>query len=205
MLLLRDVHIQFVLDNLIKIALRVEGGLNVIQKHLMDSYQVLSSCCTFLFSLSVCVLVGINFIKHNQKHSLRKHPTSRDATSGFPAKWRLRNERRKTILLTRHYPDLGSASDWMKQISTNQNHYPDMGKDTSLVWNSSLVSQTPFLVETRGGVEKCRLFSQASRNTEHSANKVESDYILLIFSPAVTERYRKSWCYCFASFLGDVK
>ncbi|CAH3172967.1 unnamed protein product, partial [Porites evermanni] len=37
----RDVHIQFVLDNLIKIALRVEGGLNVIQKHLMDSYQLL--------------------------------------------------------------------------------------------------------------------------------------------------------------------
>ena len=47
---------------------------------------------------------------------------------------------------------------------------------------SSLVShQTSFLVETRGGVAKCRLFSQASRNTEHSANKVESDNILLIF------------------------
>ena len=34
-----------------------------------------------------------------------------NATNGFPAKWRLRNERRKSILMTCHYPDLGSASD----------------------------------------------------------------------------------------------
>ena len=27
------------------------------------------------------------------------------------------NERRNSILMTRHYPDLGSASDWLKQIS----------------------------------------------------------------------------------------
>ena len=34
-----------------------------------------------------------------------------------PAKWRLGNERRNSILMTRHYSDLGTASDWMKQIS----------------------------------------------------------------------------------------
>ena len=43
---------------------------------------------------------------------LRKQPTSRDATSGFRAKWRLRNERRNSILMTCHCPDLGSAYDW---------------------------------------------------------------------------------------------
>ena len=43
--------------------------------------------------------------------SLRKQPTFGDATTGFPAKWRLRNERRNSILIPRHYPDLGSASD----------------------------------------------------------------------------------------------
>ena len=43
--------------------------------------------------------------------SLRKQPTFVDATTGFPAKWRLRNERRNSILMPRHYPDLGSASD----------------------------------------------------------------------------------------------
>ena len=38
----------------------------------------------------------------------RRHPT------GFQAKWHLSNERRNSILLTRHYQDLDSASDWLK-------------------------------------------------------------------------------------------
>ena len=49
--------------------------------------------------------------------SLRKQPTFCDATTDFFAKWRLGNERRNSILMTRHYPDMGCASDWMKQIS----------------------------------------------------------------------------------------
>ena len=44
--------------------------------------------------------------------STRKQPTFGDATPGFATKWRLRNERGYSILMTRHYPDLGSASDW---------------------------------------------------------------------------------------------
>ena len=31
---------QFLLDNLIKIAVRIEGSLSVIQSHLMDAYKV---------------------------------------------------------------------------------------------------------------------------------------------------------------------
>ena len=50
------------------------------------------------------------------KVSLRKQETFGDATIGFPAKWRLRNERRNSILMTRHYPDLGSASDWSCRV-----------------------------------------------------------------------------------------
>ena len=38
--------------------------------------------------------------------SLRKQLTFGDATTGFPAKWRFRNERGNSILITRHYPDL---------------------------------------------------------------------------------------------------
>ena len=41
--------------------------------------------------------------------SLRKQPTFGDATTGFPAKWRLRKERRNSILMTRDYSDLGSS------------------------------------------------------------------------------------------------
>ena len=40
-----------------------------------------------------------------------------DANTGFSAKERLRNELRNSILMTRHYLDLGSASDWLNQIS----------------------------------------------------------------------------------------
>ena len=43
--------------------------------------------------------------------SLRKQPTFRHAFTGFPAKWGQRNERRNSIVMTCHYPDLGSASD----------------------------------------------------------------------------------------------
>ena len=38
---------------------------------------------------------------------LRKQPLFGDATAGFPTKLPLRNERRNSILMTRH-PDLGS-------------------------------------------------------------------------------------------------
>ena len=43
--------------------------------------------------------------------SLRKEPTFRDATTSFPVKWRLRNQRRNSTLMTRQNPDLDSASD----------------------------------------------------------------------------------------------
>ena len=45
-----------------------------------------------------------------------KQPTFGDATSGFLAKSRLRNESRNSILMTRHYPDLGRASDWSCRV-----------------------------------------------------------------------------------------
>ena len=69
----------------------------------------------------------------------RKHSTSGDVTTGFPAKWRLRNERRNSILMTWHNPDLGSASDWScrkgKFTPTKQTLHPDLVSDTSSVWN----------------------------------------------------------------------
>ena len=44
--------------------------------------------------------------------NVRKQPTSPDNTTGFPAKWRLRNDCKNSVLMTCHYPDLCSASDW---------------------------------------------------------------------------------------------
>ena len=49
---------------------------------------------------------------------LRNQRSFGDDINGFPAKRRLRNERRNSIVMTRHYPDLGGASDWLNQIFT---------------------------------------------------------------------------------------
>ena len=67
--------------------------------------------------------------------------------------------------MTRHYPDLGSASDWLNQIS----HEARPIRRTTQIWVvtrhqcgiSSLVSRTSFGGETSGSVAKCWLFSQA--------------------------------------------
>ena len=50
------------------------------------------------------------------KRSLREKPTFRDTTTSFHAKWFLTNERRNSILMTCHYPDLGNASDWSCRV-----------------------------------------------------------------------------------------
>ena len=42
--------------------------------------------------------------------SLRKQPTFCNTTTGFPAKWSLRNECRNSILIKYHYPDLASRT-----------------------------------------------------------------------------------------------
>ena len=84
-----------------------------------------------------------NSKKKSTKLAWENSPTFLDATTGFPAKWRLRIERRNSILMTRHYPDLGS----------------DVSSEYGI---SALVSQTSFGGKTTGGVAKCRLFSQAT-------------------------------------------
>ena len=72
--------------------------------------------------------------------------------------------------MTRHYLDLGSASDWLKQIS----HAVRPIRGSTQFWVvtrhqygiSELVFQTFFRGETSSGVVECRLFSQASLATE---------------------------------------
>ena len=68
--------------------------------------------------------------------------------TAFPPKWHLRNDHRNSILMTCHYPCLGSTSDWLRQIS----HAARPIRSTTQIWVvtdhqygiSSLVSQTSF-------------------------------------------------------------
>ena len=70
------------------------------------------------------------------------------------------------MLIARHYPDLGSSSDWLNQIS----HAARPIRSTTHIWVvtsrqygiSAPVSQTSFGGETSGSIAKCRLFSQAT-------------------------------------------
>ena len=44
------------------------------------------------------------------------------------------------MLMTQHYSDLDSASDWLTEENlprgtNNQKHYPDLGSVASLAWN----------------------------------------------------------------------
>ena len=67
--------------------------------------------------------------------------------------------------MTRHYPNLDSASDWSCRVG----NLIQPIRSTSQIWVvtrhhygiSALVSQTSFGGETSGSVAKCRLFSQA--------------------------------------------
>ena len=68
-------------------------------------------------SITTIFIRNLEIAGNKLRVSLRKQSTFGDATTGFPVKWRLRSERRNSILMTRHYPDLGSASDWFNQIS----------------------------------------------------------------------------------------
>ena len=101
--------------------------------------------------------------------SLRKQPTFGDATTDFPAKWRLSYERRNSILMTRRYPDLGSAPDWLNQISHAARPIRSTTQNKVVTRHqygmSALVSQTSFGGEISGSVAKCRLFSQATSAT----------------------------------------
>ena len=112
------------------------------------------------FSLVVIHIFKIYFVNlHLLKLLLcfrvRKQPTFRDATTGFPAKWRLRNERRNSILMTHHYPDLGSASDWSGRVG----NLIQPIRSTTQIWVvtrhqygiSALVPQTSFSGGNRWG------------------------------------------------------
>ena len=68
--------------------------------------------------------------------------------------------------MTPHYPDLGSASNWLNQISREARPIRSITQIyavTGQLWGiSALVSQASFGGETSGSVAKCRLFSQAN-------------------------------------------
>ena len=83
-----------------------------------------------------------------------------------PCKWHLRNKRRNSLRMTCHFPHLGSASDWLNQISHTAQPIRS-GTQIRVVTRhqygiSAPVSQMSFGKETSSRIAKCPLFSQAT-------------------------------------------
>ena len=92
----------------------------------------------------------------------------RKITTDFPEKQRLRNKCKNSILMTHHYPDLGSTSDWLKKISHEA--WPIRSTTQIRVVThhqygiSVLVSPTSFCMETSSGIVKRQLFSPGTQD-----------------------------------------
>ena len=99
--------------------------------------------------------------------------------------------------MTHHYPDLGSASDWLNQIS----HAARPIRSTTQIWVvtrhqygiSALVSQTSFGGETGNSVAKRRLFSQGISSYTDVSPVAPTPFgsLLLLLSVCVCVLYYK--------------
>ena len=80
--------------------------------------------------------------------SERKQPSFHDnTTTSFPTRWSLRNECRNSILMTtlpRWNWCFWLVEAILLHCTSNEEHYPDLGSVTLLVWISAFVPQMSF-------------------------------------------------------------
>ena len=84
--------------------------------------------------------------------------------------WRLKDECKNSVFMTRHYLDLSGASDWLRQIS----HMARPIRSTPKISVVTTISQMSICGETSGGTEKCWLFSQVSWKKRHFVSSIIS-------------------------------
>ena len=128
------------------------------------------------------------WLRHSQVTSLRKQLTFCSTTTGFPAKWHLRNEHRNSILMIHYYPDLGSTSDWLCHVW----YLLQPIKSTTQTWVvtchqygiSALISQMPLPT-------KCCLSSPATKQHLFSQRLQSGSWMLK--GPIVYFQVKKGW------------
>ena len=76
-----------------------------------------------------------------------------------------------------HYPDFGSASDWLKIIPTNQKQYQDLGSERHQYRICVLITQTSFCEGSSGDLVKRLLFSRATKYlVERNTSFIENSF-----------------------------
>ena len=126
-------------------------GLVYFKKHLGPTYKSVFLKAQFLTSWKrSCLQVSFTNRFHPPRRSypflfkdvygltlnkLRKQSTFRDAASSFPAKWRPRNAELQKFHTSQIWECFWLFEANFPRGSTNQKHYPDLGNDTSSVWN----------------------------------------------------------------------
>ena len=131
------------------------GPFRLRQKHMTFCIDKM-----LFLKVYVCKTKGVNEFFLITFLILRK----RTATTG--RQMTSEKQRRNSLLMTRHYPDVGSASDWSCRVG----NLIQPIRSTTQIWVvtrnqygiSALVPQTSFGGETSGSVAKCSLFSQVS-------------------------------------------
>ena len=113
-----DPYLYAILPNFYKSSLRFKDEKRSLKK-VSESHTTRLTAARFrahgrinIYYHSKILTNLLAFEKYWTKPSLRKQLTFGDATTAFPAKWRLRNERRNSI-----FPYLVGASDWLNEIS----------------------------------------------------------------------------------------
>ena len=139
--------------------------------------------------------------------SLRKLSTFREAITVFPAKWRVRNERRNSIPMTYHYPDLGKASDW----SYREENLLQPITSNAHVWEVYVISMELACTQTLFCFSYCSFRKhrgareRARTSAEREKGKIPAVYVL---SPALDRLWRENrrsvkrlvWNFCSGLF-----
>ena len=82
--------------------------------------------------------INFNVHKHGQALAIiaRENSAILPCHPWFPRKMMSEKQHRNSILMTRHYSDPGSASDWLKQIS----HAAQPIRSTTQIWEKCVIS-----------------------------------------------------------------
>ena len=146
-----DLICELLIDSVQQICVKIRSAGKNPNKHWIlifwNWYFPLGLSIIFLFLLLILYRIELKdnmfsfWLEMNvDSRGLRKQPTFGDSSTGFPAKWSLRSERRNSILMMHHYPALGSASDWLNQIS----HAAWPIRSTTQIWVVPLIDWIKF-------------------------------------------------------------